>query len=395
MSDHQTARVKYLADINQRTLPESTDPDCEIRYLDISGVGRGVVVAEPEMMTFAAAPSRARRLVRDGDTIVSTVRTYLRAVLSIRDPDPTLVVSTGFAVITPRSDVDPNYFAWVVQSDSFVEEIVARSVGVSYPAINASEIGDIRVPVVGLTQQRAIADYLDTETARIDALIAKKQRMVDLLSFRAEAVLLEEALGRLVDAPRVPVKRLAQKMSVPASPDDEILTAYRDGEVTARSARRADGYTLADDESGYQHVEKGDFVFHGLDGFAGATGVAAMSGKSTPVYHVCKMLGDNDARFLALQIRALAKSGYLELQASSVRQRAVDLRNWDRFGSVEVAVVPPHTQRDLVSLIDREQEHAAELTRLLKRQLDLLREHRQALITAAVTGELEIPEVAA
>ena len=72
--------LKRLVRINERALPESTDPEREIRYVDISSVGRGKLVKEPERMSFSDAPSRARRLVRQGDTIVSTVRTYLRAV---------------------------------------------------------------------------------------------------------------------------------------------------------------------------------------------------------------------------------------------------------------------------------------------------------------------------
>ena len=182
-------RIKYLSKINTSALPESTPPDREIRYVDISSVGRGIVQAEPALLTFESAPSRARRLVKHGDTIVSTVRTYLRAVLPIRNPQPDLVVSTGFAVLTPGPDLIPDYFSWVLQSDMFIDEVVARSVGVSYPGINAGEIGDIRVPFPVLADQQRIAEYLDAETARIDALIEKSQRMIDLLRERRQALI--------------------------------------------------------------------------------------------------------------------------------------------------------------------------------------------------------------
>ena len=98
--------LKRLARINERTLPESTDPGREIRYVDIGSVGRGRLVKEPEQMHFSDSPSRARRLVRQGDTIVSTVRTYLRAVWPVIGSVDGLVVSTGFAVLTPTA-VDP------------------------------------------------------------------------------------------------------------------------------------------------------------------------------------------------------------------------------------------------------------------------------------------------
>src|SRR5664280_1594667 len=85
-------RLKYMASINDETLPETTDPEFGMFYVDIGGVDpiQGIVAFEETM--FEAAPSRARRIVRDGDTIISTVRTYLRAIAPIRDPRPNTIV---------------------------------------------------------------------------------------------------------------------------------------------------------------------------------------------------------------------------------------------------------------------------------------------------------------
>ncbi len=188
--------LKHLVGINQRVLPETTDPGREIRYVDIGSVGRGRLVKEPERMRFSDAPSRARRLVRQGDTIVSTVRTYLRAVWPVGGDTADLVVSTGFAVLTPK-EVDPRYFSWWVLSDAFIEEMVARSVGVSYPAINASELGDLPIQLPTLAEQRAIADYLGVATRRIDALISKTHRIIALLAERRQALITAAVTGQL------------------------------------------------------------------------------------------------------------------------------------------------------------------------------------------------------
>ena len=100
-------RLKYLAGINERSLPEQTDPEQRIRYIDISLVGYGYLVGEPKELRFKDAPSSARRLVRDGDTIISTVRAYLRAVWQVDGETDDLVVSTGFAVLTPMQ-IEPD-----------------------------------------------------------------------------------------------------------------------------------------------------------------------------------------------------------------------------------------------------------------------------------------------
>ena len=173
-------RLKYSATINDEVLPESTDPAFELTYVDISSVDsvRGVVTTEE--IVFEDAPSRARRIVRNGDTIVSTVRTYLRAIAPIRDPRPNTIVSTGFAVVRPRK-MEPGFASYALRESGFVEAIVARSVGVSYPAVNASEIGTIPIPLPSSEEQRAIADFLDRETAKIDRLALDKRTLIERL----------------------------------------------------------------------------------------------------------------------------------------------------------------------------------------------------------------------
>ena len=130
-----TRRLKNWVEINAHVLPETTDPEYEFDYVDIGSVGTGRLLSEPKRIAFASAPSRARRVVRSGDTIVSTVRTYLKAVWHADGPLPSLVASTGFAVLTPRSPTSRRFVGYVCRSGSFTERITSESSGVSYPAI--------------------------------------------------------------------------------------------------------------------------------------------------------------------------------------------------------------------------------------------------------------------
>ena len=196
--------LKRVAQINRRTLGEDTPADRPMRYVDISNVNENGQILLPQELVFEKAPSRARRLVTRGDTIISTVRTYLKAIAFLPEPDAETVVSTGFAVLTPKPEMDPRYLAWAVRSDSFVGEVVARSVGVSYPAIAPTELGDIELPVHPRPIQSKIADFLDRETAKIDALIEEKERLLKLLDERRQA-LITEAVTRGLD-PNVPMK---------------------------------------------------------------------------------------------------------------------------------------------------------------------------------------------
>ncbi len=194
----EVKRLKYTASINDEALSETTDPDYEFTYVDIGSVNAVDGITATEDYRFENAPSRARRIVRDGDTIVSTVRTYLRAITTIRKTDlrNSLIVSTGFAVVRPRSIVS-RYLSCILTSSYFVETVVSRSTGVSYPAINASDVGNIEVIVPPLPEQRAIAAFLDRETARIDGLINKVNESIALLSEYRTALISAAVTGKI------------------------------------------------------------------------------------------------------------------------------------------------------------------------------------------------------
>lgn len=124
--------LKYGVAINPQVLLESTPGRYEFRYIDISAVTATGHIEPSEPMTFDDAPTRPRRVVRRGDTIISTVRTYLKAIAYIGQDDPDLICSTGFAVLRPTRVMWPKFLFYWVRSSLIVDEICARSVGVSY-----------------------------------------------------------------------------------------------------------------------------------------------------------------------------------------------------------------------------------------------------------------------
>jgi type I restriction enzyme S subunit len=160
--------LKYVVKWNQHSLSSLTPPEYEIEYIDIGNVtDRGSIIAK-QVLTFGDAPSRARRLVKNGDIIISTVRTYLRAVAFIENPSPNTVVSTGFAVIACGPKIFPRFAYYQLQSHAFIEQVVGQSVGVSYPAIAPSKIGRLPFLVPPLPEQMEIADKLDRAVSIID-----------------------------------------------------------------------------------------------------------------------------------------------------------------------------------------------------------------------------------
>ncbi|MFD2377831.1 hypothetical protein ACFSTJ_10615 [Ottowia pentelensis] len=139
-------RLNAVASCNDEVLPETTPADQVIEYVEISGVEAGRGIVETSLVAFGAAPSRARRIVRDGDILISTVRTYLRAIAQVSNPPENMVASTGFAVLRPRK-LASRFLGYACHTEGFVNEVIARSVGVSYPAINASELIRLAAPL--------------------------------------------------------------------------------------------------------------------------------------------------------------------------------------------------------------------------------------------------------
>jgi len=192
----EVRRLKYLATVNDEALSETTDPDMEIAYVDIGNVDSIAGITGAEDLIFEDAPSRARRIVRQGDIIISTVRTYLKSIARIEPTDANLIVSTGFAVIRPQK-LDGEFAAYAMGSSYFVDRIVAHSVGVSYPAINASELACLDIAFPPRPEQRAIAAFLDQETGKLDSLVAKICEAIQRLSELRSALISAAVTGRI------------------------------------------------------------------------------------------------------------------------------------------------------------------------------------------------------
>lgn len=195
--DGQFLPIKYVATLNRAVLPESTDPDTPFTYVDIGSVDRAGRIKSPVALTFGVAPTRARRRVAKGDTLVSTVRTYLKAIAHVEEEVDHLVASTGFAVVSPGAGVHARFLFYWMRSSAVVEEISARSVGVSYPAVNASEIGRLGFPRLPIETQKAAADSLDRQTAAIDLMKREHARGIELLREYRQTLISHAVTGRL------------------------------------------------------------------------------------------------------------------------------------------------------------------------------------------------------
>lgn len=444
-------RLKYAATINDEALAEDTEPDYEIQYVDIGNVDSSGSVHEITTYRFADAPSRARRQVRDGDVIISTVRTYLQAIAPIQQPPDNLIVSTGFAVVRPRASVfDAGFCKYALREPAFLAEVEMRSVGVSYPAINASDLGDIQIHLPALQHQRTIADYLDRETARLDGLIAAKERVLGLLAEKRRSLITRAVTRGVEDAAlwSAPAERsddgaltegntadlTAAPRPAKAASQPPHSKKFRDsgipwlGEIPAHWETRRIAWLFRDrDERGepdlpllevsinagvvlrefsddriestaadfniYKVARKGDIVFNKMRMWQGAVGVAPEDGLVSPDYTVAAPLAALSSDYAGQLFRTEMFSAECARWSHGIVWDRLRLY-WEGFRDIEVPLPPLDEQRMILASIQRETAKLDALRGATERTIALLKERRAALIAAAVTGKLDVSRTA-
>ena len=179
-----------VAEVNPDTLRASTKPDFAFGYIDISQIdGPGQCAGWTEQ-TFGEAPSRARRRVRAGDVLVSTVRPYLRSFAQVPPASLPLVASTGFAVVRASGESDQQFLYQHILHASFIDHLTPRMTGSNYPAVSASDVEAYPIDLPPLDEQRRIAEVLrsvDEAIAAADAAASSAENL--LIRVRDETIL--------------------------------------------------------------------------------------------------------------------------------------------------------------------------------------------------------------
>ena len=401
-------RLKYAATVNDEALPEETDPDFQLQYVDIGNVDSEGAIHQIANYRFADAPSRARRKVRDGDVIVSTVRTYLQAIAPIVEPPGNLIVSTGFAVVRPNKGIlDAGFCKFALREPKFLWEVQARSVGVTYPAINSSELQNIQIAMPAITKQKQIAKYLDAETAQIDSLVSEKEDMLRLLT-QKRTTLISSLVTRGVDYnAKLKATCVGWVDSIPTAwemrrcanlfteidernePELPLLNVSLNTGVTLRTFSDDRIESVAEDFATYKVARKNDLVANRMRFWQGAVGIAPVDGLTSPDYMVARM----GKELLPAYVELLFRTPQFSSEVKRYSHGMVDDRlrlYWDKFKTIRIPVPPIAEQRRIVEAVEREVKDISEVEETLTQSIALLKERRGALIAAAVTGEIEV-----
>lgn len=413
--------LKHLAAVSVSNVDKkSVEGDHPVRLVNYTDVYYGDRITPALSLMDATATTQqleAFRL-RPGDVAItkdSETADDIGIAAFIEESAPDLVLGYHLALLRPRpSAIDPRFLYWCMRSDLARGQLSTGATGVTRFGLRQDVIASVSLPTPRLMEQRTIADFLDTETARIDALIAKKRRMIDLLRAElaervARAVLLEQRYDHPLQvtrgealAPGVRAMRLSWIATFGSGTTPEagseryyggdipwVLTGdLRDGDVH-ETTRSVTAEALADYSALKVHPA-GSLIVAMYGATIGKMGVLRIAAAVNQACCVIAPGPDLDTDFLYLYLFGFRKE-LIELGRGSGQPNI----SQEILRSLRLAVPPVELQRGVVADLRRSWARAERTAAALERQINLLQEHRHALITAAVTGELAVPGAAA
>ncbi len=402
-------RLKYAASMSATKL---TEKPSDLPYLGLenveAGTGRLLIDIPTENVE-----SVVNRFV-EGDVLFGKLRPYLAKVVRATFDG---VCTTEMLALHPGRDIDGKYLFYRLLSEDFINLVNSFTYGVKMPRVSSEQIGDVYIALPSLAEQRAIAAFLDRETAKTDALIAKKERQIALLREKRTALVDRsvshglddtiplydsgvEFLGAIPD--HWQVKRL--KFISPELTVGIVVTPAKyyvdDGVPCLRSLNVREGQ-IADSDLVFISPESNallrkSMVFTGdivsvRTGQPGTT--AAIDQRFNGANCIDLIIVRQSPRFVSPFMVYVANSRIAKAQYGAGSDGAIQQHfNIETAKNLLAPFPPLEEQQSIVSYLDRETAKIDALVTKVQEHIDKLREHRAALISAAVTGKIDVRE---
>ncbi|WP_049154431.1 restriction endonuclease subunit S [Ligilactobacillus salivarius] len=327
-----------------------------------------------------------------------------------------LAVSNYTGIVSPayyvykftNYNLNKYYFHYLIRT-CYKDEFMRLSTGIRDGQwdLQAYDFENTSITIPPKLEQQQIADFLDHKTAEIDGLIDKINTEIDTLKQYQSSVITRtvtkgldpsvpmkdsgiEWIGEIPETWRVVRgKNILRLLNRKVQPNDEIITAFRDGQVTLRKNRRTDGFTISTKEIGYQGVRTNDLIVHAMDGFAGAIGISDSNGKASPVLNVLE--SNQNKKYVMYYLRVCALLGVFQALAKGIRIRTADTR-WDTLRNLKYILPPKTEQQQIADYLDKKVSQIQIVIKSKQQQINQLTEYKNSLIFEYVTGKKQVKE---
>lgn len=346
------------------------------------------------------------QLVVSGDLVTNKMKTWQGsiAISGLRG-----IVSPAYYVYRKIHSGSDAFFHHLFRSSPYVTgyQSISKGIRVGQWDLEADKFRLFPVLIPPRHEQDAIASFLDRETVRVDTLIARKTRFIELLREKRQSSITLAVTRGLNPSARMHKSRSASRVEIPihwevfdfwtvakqvsrsGKPTEGLMSVYLDRGVIPYSEGGGLVHKPSESLDAYQLVEPGNFVLNNQQAWRGSVGVSKYRGIVSPAYLIFELSEALDPDFANYQFREARFVDEMMLSSQGVGdiQRQV---KWPLLRYAKVFVPPLEEQRTIVIHLDRTTSRIDALIAKTERSIELLREHRTALITAAVTGKLNL-----
>ena len=403
-ADWEVKRLKFIAPIRISRLESKPAEGVYVGLENVeSWTGRLLLDHQPENVDSVVASFEA------GDVLFGKLRPYLAKVAR---PDFTGVCTSEIVPLQPTAACTQNYLMYCLLNEPYIRWLDSLTYGTKMPRVSPEQLAVSFLPLPGLDEQHAIAAFLDRETARIDALVAKKERLIELLHEKRTA-LITRAVTKGLD-PDVPMKDSGVEWlgEIPARWESGALrrfwsvidckhrtavyvdqglpivstTEVKPGRLVLDGPRKITLDDFADLTGGGRRPRRGDIIYS-RNASIGAAAYVETDEPFCMGQDVCLITSERDQLYLAYQLNSPVVMGQIEaVSVGSTFERI----NVAQIKSFDVACPPMSEQRAIAAFLDRETARIDALVAKVREAIERLKELRTALISAAVTGKIDV-----
>ncbi len=412
-------RLKDIANINEKSLETKTPDDYLLKYIEISNVNSRGIISEQaiEEIEFSTAPSRARRKVFLGDTIISSVRPNLQAIAYIESNELNLICSTGFYVVSSKFNylLDNKFIYYFLLSESSKQYFESIAKGVGYPAVDDKDFKSLYLTLPPLTEQKAIADYLDQACQSIDKTISLKQKQLLNISEQYKSKIIEvirkglnkevalknsnsEWLGQVPIHWQVKsIKRVTEIIRGKFTHRPRNDPAFYNGNYpfiqtsnVTNAQKYITSYSQTLNEKGYAVSKEFPAGTLTMTIAANIADVAILN------FNAC--FPDSIVGFKPLHMVSVEYLYYMffglreDLLSTAILTTQLNL-NIVRVGTIKCVIPPKNEQAEIVSYLNALNQNTETLKENIKSQIKTLAQYRQSLIHECVTGKKRVYQV--
>jgi type I restriction enzyme S subunit len=381
--DWDIKHLEDVTDIDKDSLNGNTPSDYEFDYISLSDVDSDDLKIDTTKQVFNSAPSRARRIVKKGDVLMSTVRPNLQGFSYVKDDVKNLIASTGFAVISAKK-CNNEFLYHYLFSNAISKQFYQLLVGSNYPAINSSDVRKLKMVYPTLSEQIAIANLLSTwdnvmqNTTQL--IVQKEQRkkwlMQQLLTGKKRIKGFEKDKWKSVKLGEVFSERNETgNLNLP------LLSVGASGIYPQSNSIKKD--TSNEDKSKYRKICVGDIGYNTMRMWQGRSALSSLEGIISPAYTVVTPKQNADAKYFSFLFKTPHLINAFYRNSQGLVDDTLNCKYKD-FEIVKVIIPPTKKEQEEIAKV---LTLADEEIKLLENKRDQLKEQKKGLMQVLLTGK--------